>query len=134
MLSQTGLSSAEPAFRSGADEGVSGAMTDLEKQLVPRSGKLPTAEIADDTALSIELSVRNVTSQVKRFKAYFKNYPDEVKSGRATTLFTKAHNFVVRLDAVAKPTVSHADRILMFAKEIDISIPAIASEVAALGN
>lgn len=134
IICQTGLSSSEPALQAGSDEGVSRSMNDLEKHLGPRSGKQIPAESAEDTALSIELSVRNVTSQVKRFKAYFKGYPDEVTNGRAAVLFTQAHKVTVRLESVSKSTISHADRILLFAREIDLAIPAVTGEVATVGN
>jgi hypothetical protein len=108
------------------DNGVSAAVVALKLNL--NSLKVIPANEALEKAFTLELAVRDVTSQVWRFRSYHEQLPAEVFSGEVETLFTKAYGRALRLETLqgTKRKISHAARILYYSQKLDLSIDKVA--------
>lgn len=120
------VSNEAETMETSSDSGVSAAVVALQLNL--NSLKAIPVKGALDKAFTLELAVRDVTSQVWRYRAYYEELPAEVMSGEVETLFTKAYLLALRLEALpgAKGKISHAARIQYYAQKIDLAIDKVA--------
>jgi len=106
-----------------SDDGVRASVATLQLSL--SSVKAIPAKKAWEEALALELAVRDVTAQIRRYRSYFAEYPSEIVSGEAEALIARAYLLAQSLERLGGPrrNLSHAGRIQAYARTIDVTIP-----------